>query len=96
MRNDTPQPILLRDYKPVPYTIDRIELDFSLDPEVTRVSSRIFMRPNSAHKGKNAPLIFDGEKIKFISATIDGTSVAPVITDSNLTYVYSMPLMTAP
>ncbi len=85
MRTDTPQPILLKDYKPVPYTIDSVELDFILDPDATRVVSRIVMWPNAAHKGKKAPVIFDGEKIKFISATIDGVAVVPVVTTHNLT-----------
>ena len=85
MRIDTPRPILLKDYKPVPYTIDKVELDFSLEPEATRVVSRIFMAPNSARKGDNAPLVFDGEKIKFISASIDGVAVMPVVSDQSLT-----------
>ena len=85
MRTDTPQPILLKDYKPVPYSIEKIELDFVLEPEATRVTSRIFMRPNVASKTKNAPLVFDGEKITFISASLDGVAVFPVVTESNLT-----------
>ncbi len=85
MRTETPQPILLKDYKPVPYSIDKVELDFSLEPENTRVTSRIFMRPNVASDSKNAPLVFDGEKIKFVSASIDGVAVKPVVTDKTLT-----------
>ena len=85
MRTETPQPILLKDYRPVPYKIDKVELDFSLEPEATRVVSRIFMQPNMAHKSKNAPLVFDGEKIKFISATIDGVAVMAIVTENNLT-----------
>jgi aminopeptidase N len=85
MRTDTPQAIQLKDYKPVPYTIDKVELDFSLQPEATRVTSRISMRPNVASKIKNAPVVFDGEKIKLISASIDGVAVDATITDSQLT-----------
>jgi aminopeptidase N len=85
MRNDIPQPILLKDYKPVPYSIDKVELDFGLHPEATQVTSRIWMRPNAVSKAKKAPLVFDGEKIKFISAQIDGVSVHPVITDTLFT-----------
>ena len=85
MRADTPEPILLKDYKPVPYSIDKIELDFVLQPEATRVTSRIYMRPNSASKIKNAPVVFDGEKITFVSASINGVAVSPVLTSTGLT-----------
>ncbi len=85
MRTETPHPILLKDYKPVPYCVDKVELDFSLEPHGTKVTSRIWMRPNPLSTPKNTPLIFDGEKIKFVSAAIDGVSVSPVVTDKNLT-----------
>ena len=72
MRTDTPQAIQLKDYKPVPYLIDKVELDFNLDPAATQVTSRIFMRPNPKSREKSAPLVFDGEKITLISVAIDG------------------------
>jgi aminopeptidase N len=72
MRTDTPQAINLKDYKPIPYSIDKVELDFSLEPEATRVTARIALRPNTASAEKSAPLVFDGEKIKLISVSIDG------------------------
>ncbi len=75
MRNDTPQAILLKNYKPVPYLVDRVELDFSLEPKCTRVTSRISLRPNPAFAKKSAPLVFDGEKIKLISVAVDGTAI---------------------
>jgi aminopeptidase N len=85
MHIDTPQPIMLKDYKPVAYVVEKLELDFSLQPETTRVTSRIFMKPNAAAKTKNAPLVFDGEKIKFISASIDGVTISPDVTERHLT-----------
>jgi aminopeptidase N len=86
MRTDTPQAIQLKDYKPVPYNVVRVELDFNLQPEATRVTSRLFMQPNAASKAKkNAPLVFDGEKIKLISIAIDGKAVAATVTDTQLT-----------
>ena len=87
MRNETPQAIFLKDYKPVPYVVEKIELDFSLASENTRVTSRISMRPNPLSNEKIAPLVFDGEKIKLISVNIDGVALGVdrfAITDSQL------------
>ncbi len=76
MRADTPPTIRLQDYKVVPYRIDAVELDFTLAPHATRVTSRITMQPNPLSKEKSAPLVFDGEKLKLISITIDGRVLA--------------------
>ncbi|MEL6373469.1 MAG: aminopeptidase N [Pseudomonadota bacterium] len=46
MRTDTPRPIRLKNYKPAPFTIDKVSLDFQLDRTATRVTSRLHMRPN--------------------------------------------------
>ena len=85
MRSDTPQPILLKDYKPVPYAIDKVSLEFNLEPDCTRVISKISMRPNPASTEKNAAIVFDGEKITFVSATINGDAVEAIVTDKTLT-----------
>ncbi len=98
MRNDTPQAILLKNYKPAPYLVDRVELDFSLEAKHTRVTSRISMRPNPAFSKKSAPIVFDGEKIKLISVALDGVAMSSeryVISDTELTIakVPQMPFM---
>jgi aminopeptidase N len=72
MRADTPPTIQLKDYKVVPYRIDSVALDFSMAPHATRVTSRIAVRPNPLSQEKSAPLVFDGEKLKLISITLDG------------------------
>ena len=56
MKTETPQPIHLTDYRPVPYLIDSVDLDFRLDPTATEVRSRLSLRPNPASAEKNAPL----------------------------------------
>ena len=63
MKTETPQPIHLTDYRPVPYLIDNVDLDFRLDPNATEVRSRLSLRPNPASAEKNAPLVLDGERI---------------------------------
>ena len=77
MRADTPPTIRLQDYKVVPYKIDAVELDFDLAPNATRVTSRLSMRPNPLSKEKSASLVFDGEKLKLISVSLDGRVLPP-------------------
>src|SRR5262245_60875987 len=48
MKNETPRPIRLKDYKPPNFLIDTVALDVLLDPTHTRVKSRLKMRPNPA------------------------------------------------
>jgi aminopeptidase N len=72
MKTETPQPIHLTDYKPVPYLIDSVDLDFRLDPTATEVRSRLSLRPNPASAEKHAPLVLDGERITLTSLVLDG------------------------
>ncbi|MEL6702448.1 MAG: M1 family aminopeptidase, partial [Pseudomonadota bacterium] len=53
---------------------DHVTLDFALDPEATRVKSRIAFRPNP--EASDTRFFLHGEKLKLIWATIDGKSVA--------------------
>jgi aminopeptidase N len=72
MRTDTPQPIRLSDYRPPAFLIDEAQLTFDLQPNATRVRARLAVRRNGAH---SAPLRFNGERLKLISAAIDGRSL---------------------
>ncbi len=74
MRTDTPQPIRLTDYRPPAFLIDKVALDFSLEPSATRVKARLQIRRN----GPSAePLVLDGVRLKLISAALDGTPLTP-------------------
>ena len=77
MKTETPQPIHLSDYKPVPYLIDSVDLDFRLDPQATEVRSRLSLRPNPASTEKNVPLVLDGERITLTSLVLDGAALPP-------------------
>jgi aminopeptidase N len=72
MRADVPPTIRLKDYKVVPFKIESVELKFKLAPNATQVTSTIRMKRNPVSLEKNAPLVFDGEKLKLISVEIDG------------------------
>ncbi len=76
METETHKAILLKDYKPSPYLIDLVELDIALDPNETRVKSRLKMRPNPARVGKRGPLVLDGENLVLDSVSIDGEVLA--------------------
>src|SRR5689334_18525820 len=75
MNNVSPQTVYLKDYQPVPYLIEEVSLDFSLDPEATRVTARLKLKPNEASGQKGAPLVLDGEKLELKAVSIDGKAL---------------------
>jgi aminopeptidase N len=77
MKTETPQPIHLADYRPVPYLIDTVELDVRLDAQSTLVTSRLSLRPNPASAERNAPLVLDGERITLQSLALEGSALQP-------------------
>ena len=88
MAQEAPPTTYLKDYLPAPYIIDSLFLNFSLEPNTTRVASRLELKPNPASQEKNAALVLSGEKIKLISVKLDGKEMHPAgfeLTDSNLT-----------
>ena len=88
MDTAAPRPILLEDYKPPNYLIDTVSLDVALDPERTRVRSRLQMRANPDFPGKPGALKLDGELLALEKVAIDGRELAPAdyqVTDRNLT-----------
>ena len=77
MKTETPQPIHLTDYRPVPYLIDAVDLDFRLDPQATQVRSRLSLRPNPSSAERGAPLVLDGERVVLQSLVLDGAVLQP-------------------
>jgi aminopeptidase N len=73
MRTETPQPIRLSDYRPPAFLIDAVELGFRLEPNATRVTSRLSIRRNGDHA---EPLRLDGVRLRPIAFAIDGTALA--------------------
>jgi aminopeptidase N len=86
MKPDTPPTILLSDYKPAPYEIADLHLDFLLEPRATRVKSRIELKP----RDNKQPLVFSGEKLKLISVKLNGGDAAHTVDEHNLT-IASLP-----
>ncbi|WP_419254718.1 aminopeptidase N [Caulobacter sp. ErkDOM-YI] len=73
MRTDTPQAIRLADYRPFPFEIEETELAFKLEPSSTRVLATLKIR-RTGDAGE--PLVLNGERLKLISAAIDGRALS--------------------
>jgi aminopeptidase N len=72
MLREDPQAIHLKDYRPPPYIIDHVELEFDLGEEETRVVSNLAMRRNPA-AGETPPYLeLHGEGLKLLALNIDG------------------------
>ncbi len=77
MPTETPQPIYLKDYKPPAWLIEEVSLDVRLEPETTRVASRLVVRPNPRRAGDTVHLELDGERLTLQEVSIDGSKLNP-------------------
>ncbi|MEX0284068.1 MAG: aminopeptidase N [Paracoccaceae bacterium] len=82
MKDTAPQTIYLKDYKAFGWIVESVHLTFDLAASATQVTSRIAFRPDPAAEAQ--PFFLHGEKLKLLSATVDGTSVTPDVTDEGL------------
>ena len=73
MKEAPPRAVLLSDYRPFPFIVDRVRLLFRLHPTATRVTCRIDLRPRG---DVPADLRLDGKGPKLISAAINGAPLA--------------------
>ena len=71
MRTDQAPVISRLQYAKPAYAIDQVTLEFDLDPDRTRVKSRMQVRRN-ADAAPDAPLLLDGEDINLQSLMVDG------------------------
>src|SRR4026209_1175252 len=76
MQTETPRTIYLKDYRPPAWLIEEVFLDVSLEPEATRVASRLAIRP-SPQSTPVAEIELDGEKITLLEVSIDGVKLNP-------------------
>jgi len=68
--------ILLADYAPPEFLVDRVTLDIDIQPDHARVSSRLELRRNPACKNKKAALLLQGETQKLVSVKINGAALS--------------------
>ncbi len=71
MRTDTPVTIQRQDYRPLPFEVETVDLQFDLHPEVTEVRTRMALRRTLAE----SPLVLDGEALELVSITWDGMAL---------------------
>ena len=74
MRTDTGKTFRLEEYQPTPYEISETRLAFRLDPDKTRVKSRLTMQRREG-AAPDAPLVLDGEELKLISVRLNGAEL---------------------
>jgi aminopeptidase N len=72
MRTEEPRAIRLADYKAPEFRIRTVHLDFSLEPEATRVTSKLEIERLSG----SGPLVLAGENQKLLSVTLDGRALS--------------------
>lgn len=74
-----PQAIHLQDYCAPDYQIAKVTLEFDLQPEATRVKSRLEVECADGVKadGSYPPLRLDGDELSLISIAQDGTPLVP-------------------
>lgn len=70
-RQSAPHETRLADYRPPAFLVDRVDLDFTLDPAATLVRSRLALRRNPAAE-RNALLALDGEALTLLRVVLDG------------------------
>jgi aminopeptidase N len=77
-----PSIIRREDYRPPDWLVPRIALDFQLDPERTRVRSRLSVERNGAH---DRPLRLNAEGLTILSVAVDGRDATFTFDDDILT-----------
>ena len=75
MRTDNAVPVRLEDYRPTEYDIARVDLDFRLQPEATRITARLAIeRRDGTVPG--TPLVLNGDEIELVGLAMDGVTLA--------------------
>jgi len=70
MKTEEPRPVLLSEYRPPAFLVDKVSLEVSLDPDKTEVRSILHMRRNPDAAG-DEPLVLDGEHLELKEVRLD-------------------------
>ncbi|HSQ82972.1 MAG TPA: aminopeptidase N [Casimicrobiaceae bacterium] len=67
------------DYRPPPFVVGKVELEFDLDPEATVVRATFDFRrnPDALREDRRSALILDGEQQEDVAVTLDGRVLRP-------------------
>ncbi|HYN78597.1 MAG TPA: aminopeptidase N, partial [Lamprocystis sp. (in: g-proteobacteria)] len=77
MYRDAPHPIRLEDYRPPEFLIDRVDLTFDLDPDLTQVTAELLIRRNPAATRGDGSMTLQGEQLGLDRIAIDGHALTP-------------------
>jgi len=72
----TPSAIYLKDYRAPAYWIDQVEMEFDLAAQTTRVTTLLHVRRNEDIADAATPFQLDGDQVKLLSLSIDGSPLA--------------------
>ena len=74
MKDNTPKPVYLKEYRKPEFLIESIYLTFRLDSTKTYIHSKMEVRrnPEAPKSAASSELILNGEEITFESASING------------------------
>lgn len=72
MRTETPQTIYLKDYKPYPYILNSVNLNFDLREGVTQVTSTLLFTKKA---GDPDDLVLNGEALELVSVKLNNIAI---------------------
>ncbi|HEX5638323.1 MAG TPA: aminopeptidase N [Burkholderiaceae bacterium] len=72
MRNEQVVTVRRTDYRPPAFLLDRVALEFDLDPALTHVTATLVVHRNPARLANTEPLVLDGEDLELVSVELDG------------------------
>ncbi len=88
MKDAQPKNIYLKDYQVPDFLIEKTDLVFRLDEEVTTVTSTLLVKRNTQSLDKEAPLVLHGQSLQLISLSVDGRELSQdeyTVDDESLT-----------
>jgi aminopeptidase N len=85
MREAHSKAILLKDYAPPAFLVERVSLDVDIRAEDALVTATLAVRRNPASNEKDAPLVLDGDELELISLSLDGKKFPHKATSQALT-----------
>ncbi|MBF0453494.1 MAG: aminopeptidase N [Magnetococcales bacterium] len=67
----------LKDYRPYPFRVERVDLTLDLHPDSTRVGAKIQFERDPDCAEANGPLVLNGLDLKLLSLSMDGLALPP-------------------
>ena len=85
MRDAQAKAILLKDYAPPAFLIERVTLDVDIRADDALVKATLAVRRNPASSAKDAALVLDGDELELVSLLLDEKEKAHHVTAETLT-----------